>query len=153
MTIVLYQNSSDSNVMHKNLEVVETLTGALKDSCSVTDPVVLVEGDNFANINYMKIEEFNRFYFVNNITSVKNGLWSISGHVDVLTTYANELISIGAIIGRTEDIRYSNLYLDDEKLMVTCRRDFSIIPFPRRVETGSSQFVFTVAGSSGDAIT
>lgn len=151
MTIVLYRNNSDNNVLSKNIEEIKVIQGALRESCSVTDPVILIENESFLNANYMYIAEFGRYYFINNITSVHTGLWSVSGHVDVLTTYGNQLLSQYAVIGRTEDTRYTNLYLDDDKLMVTCRRDFSVIPFPNRVPTGTHQFVFTVAGGPGDA--
>ena len=148
MIVELYHNGSDVNVMDKHLSLVGTLNGNLRDSCSVTDPVILVEAENLSGTNYFYIPEFGRYYYSVNITAVRTGLWSLTGHVDVLMTYRSKIRSLGAVIARTEDARYRNLYLDDDKLLVTCRRDFSLITFPNRVATGGKQFVLTVAGGS-----
>lgn len=148
MIIDLYHNGSDVNVMDKSLSPIASMDGTLRDSCSVTDPVILIEAENLSGTNYFYIPEFGRYYYSVNITSVRSGLWSITGHVDVLMTYRSHIRSLGAVIARTEDTNYSNLYLDDDKLLVTCRRDFSLITFPNRVATGGKQFVLTVAGGS-----
>lgn len=149
MTVSFYYNNSDINVVDKSISLALSTSGTLKNDCSVTDPVILVEAYNISNVNYMHIPEFGRYYYITNIVSVRNGLWSVSGHVDVLMTYKGQIRSRSAILSRTADQNYANLYLDDDRLSVTCRRDFQLIPFPNRdLTTGGASFVLTCAGGN-----
>lgn len=148
MTINVYRNASDKNVVDKSISEIGTLSGSLRDSCSVTDPTILIEGGNLSSINYFYIPDFNRYYYVVSVTSVRTGVWAITGHVDVLMSYRSQIRNLGAVISRTEDTGIANLYLPDDKLLVTSRRDFTLKTFPGRVATGGKQFVVTVAGGS-----
>ena len=70
MTIRLYNNVSDKNVVDKQLtQVGNDITGTLRDDCSVVDPVIAIEGiaANINGVNYAYIPEFNRYYYINNI--------------------------------------------------------------------------------------
>ena len=94
----------------------------------------------------MHIPEFGRYYYITNIVSVRTGLWAISGHVDVLYTYRNEIRSCGGIIYHRQNLY--NLYLDDDKFLVNAQRMFTAHTFPNRLSDASSgpAFVLTVAG-------
>ena len=52
--------------------------------------------------NYVYIPDFNRYYFINDITSVRQNLWRLSLHVDVLMSYKNEINNTNAFISRNE---------------------------------------------------
>lgn len=147
MNVYLYHNSSDINVVDKSLSSALSVSGTLKENCSVTDPTILINAGNISTVNYMHIPEFDRYYYITNIVSVRNGLWAVSGHVDVLMSYKSQIRARSAILSRTANQNYANLYLDDDRLSVTCRRDFQLIPFPNRtLSTGGNSFVLTCAG-------
>lgn len=117
-TVKLYYNDSEKNKLSKSLRDLRTYTGTLKDQSSVTDPIVLVAESvsSIAKGNYMYIQEFGRYYFITNIVSVRTGLTEISGHVDVLMSFADEIKSNNAILNRSEN--NWNLYLNDGSLRV-----------------------------------
>lgn len=147
MRIVLYQNSSEMNRVDKSLTEWQILDGTLRDSCSILEPSVTVYLDRVPSfVNYMYIEEFGRYYFITGVTSVVNGLWAISGHVDVLSTYKAQIRTLSAIINRQEN-QY-NLYLDDDKFLVNAQRKMWTKVFPNQLEpaTGQPSFVLTIAG-------
>ena len=52
--------------------------------------------------NYVYIPDFNRHYFVNDITIVRNNLYRLSLHVDVLMSYKNEISNVNALVSRNE---------------------------------------------------
>ena len=52
--------------------------------------------------NYVYIPDFNRYYFINDITSVRQNLWRLSLHVDVLMSYKKEINNIKAFVSRNE---------------------------------------------------
>lgn len=148
MTVSLYYNSSDINRLDKSISSAITVSGTLREQCSVLEPTVLIEVDDVANVNYMHIPEFGRYYYVTGISSVRNNLWAVSGHVDVLMTYRSQIRGCSAVLARAEQEHLANLYLDDDRFTITCRRDFQLIDFPHRVTTGGQSFVLTVAGGT-----
>ena len=116
--IILQMNKSDYNVLDKSLTNIATVSGRLKDSTSIIDPIILISGDisNYINCNYMTISNFNRSYFINNIISITNSLFEIHAHVDVLTSFKSEIRANNCILSRQEN-KY-NLYLNDGSLKI-----------------------------------
>ena len=58
--------------------------------------------DYVLSANYVYIPDFNRYYFINDITSVRQNLWRLSLHVDVLMSYKKEINNTYAFISRNE---------------------------------------------------
>lgn len=149
MTIILYQNKSEPIYVNKDITEFATLPGTLRASSSVTTPNIRIQSanENIMWVNYMYIVEWGRYYFVNDIISIRKNLWEFRCHVDVLMTYRNQLMPLKAIIARQENLY--NLYLDDDKFLVNAQRMYWTKAFPNRVlpaSSGGSSFILTVAG-------
>lgn len=145
MTLTLYKNNSEQNAVTKSLTQVQTMTGTLRNGTSIIDPVVLVSDiANISGVNYCKINEFNRYYFINNIKSVNNNLWELSCHVDVLQSFATEIRAQSGIVERQEN--YFNLYLNDgNTFQVYQNPQIATIQFPAGFTDPS--FIIAIAGS------
>lgn len=145
MNILLQYNNSEKNKMDKTITTVYDISGTLRDATSILDPVVIFDGSvsDVRNINYMTIPEFNRSYFVTGIRSIQQGLFEISGHVDVLTTYKAQIRKCQGIVGKQE--RKWNLYLNDGSLRTYHNPDIITQSFPSGFTT--MEFVLAVAGS------
>lgn len=113
MTIDIRYNSSEANRVNKQLLTLTRLEGTLRNNSNTTDPEILIEGniEDIAGANYLTIYSFKRHYFITNIESIRNGLYLIRAHVDVLTTYAEAIKGNKAIIHRQANS--FNMYLDD----------------------------------------
>lgn len=113
--IKLYENHSEENRLDKDITMISTLTGTLRGETSILRPKILVEIDDSismpTNANYMVIEKFGRMYFITDITNVRTGIYQISGRVDVLSTYADQIRECKGIIKRSENDW--NTYLND----------------------------------------
>ena len=142
--IVLQTNNSENNRVEKDITDIMTLTGELKQETSIIDPIIIVEADmtDLIDCNYMSISEFGRKYFVNNIRSIRNGLVELSCHVDVLSSFANSILSNKAIVRRNE--AEWNLYLNDGSLKVYQNPHVITKAFPSGFNT--FEFVLAVAG-------
>lgn len=142
--IVLQTNNSDKNVLDKSLTNIATISGTLKNETSIINPVILISGNlsTYVNCNYMTISTFGRSYFVTDIRSIRNGLIEVSGHVDVLTSYKNQIRENTGIIHRQENLW--NLYLNDGAFRVYQNP----IVLTKEFSTGFStpEFVLAVAG-------
>ena len=144
MTIDFYKNHSEKNRLDKVLTSVTSMTGELKEDCSIIDPIIKIVGNvgTFAAVNYMYIPEFGRYYFINNVISVNNDICEVHAHVDVLSTYKDQIRAQNAIVSRQE--RKWNLYLNDG-VFKTYQNPYIIT---KAFSSGftSQHFVLTVAG-------
>lgn len=152
MTIELFINNSDTNVVSKVLTSYGEVSGTMRHGTSILDPDFDLAVDpndqtDFTWINYIRVKEWNRYYYVNNIVSVVNGMWRYSCHVDVLMTFKTAILQQNAIIARQENVY--NLYLDDNKFLINAKSKVVTKTFPRRVapanSVGGKGFVLTMA--------
>lgn len=113
MTIEFYVNQSEKNRLDKTLVSAFNLNGELKEDCSIIDPVIKIVSDvsTMASVNYLYIASFGRYYFINNVISINNDICEVHAHVDVLSTYKDEIRAQRAIVSRQE--KKWNLYLND----------------------------------------
>lgn len=65
-----------------------------------SDPVI--NNANLMFANYAYIEDFRRYYYITNITSIHNSVWQLTMRVDVLMSYKNDIYSLKALVVRNE---------------------------------------------------
>lgn len=144
--IDIQRNNSEREALDKDVDTITTISGVLKSDTSIIDPVIVTEVDlvDIRKANYMYISRFARRYFITGITSVKNGLVEISGHVDVLSTYKEQIRDNTAIIKRQEKKAFYNLYLNDGVFKVYQNSTVLARAFPSGFTT--QELVLAVAG-------
>lgn len=144
--ITLYTNNSRDNERNKNLTTIATMTGTLKDKSSIIDPVIMVQYvGTLKDCNYMYIQEFGRYYFVNDIVVVRDQLHEIHAHVDVLSSAGTNLDTCAGIVRRQENDW--NLYLDDGVFKAYSNPLIVQKSFPSGFNTGNATYILAVAGS------
>ena len=145
--IKLYNNASPVEKIGKDLTGEYTISDVvIKRDTSILSPILLVSSDqDVFTYNYMYIEEFNRYYFIDDVRSVNNNIWEVSSHVDVLETYKNDILANDAILENSQ-IKNINKYLNDSDVFVTnCKHKTDIIQFPSGLlDTG--EFILITAG-------
>lgn len=141
MTITLYNSTSEKNRLDKTdyLSVLLSLSGTLRESCSVLNPSILFNLNDYDDIvdsneidvvdstpddvvyaiinrltgcNYAYIPDFNRYYFITDIISIRNNIWRLNMQVDVLMSYKNQIKQLNAFVNRNE-FEYNPLIVDD----------------------------------------
>lgn len=117
MSVKLCHNSSPVEKIGKTLDEGTSFDCVLKADTSLLKPTIILDSDVGAikTYNYMYIDDFQRYYFIDDIVSKNNGIWEISGHVDVLETFKNGILSQQAVIRRQQGLY--NLYLNDPDFM------------------------------------
>ena len=108
MNITFYKNSSEKEKIGKSLSSGLTLSGNLRDECSITSPSILVEATSLVDYNYCYIPEFKRYYFISDITSVRNNLWRVSLKCDVLESFKSDILNSSCIVKKQQNQSYSN---------------------------------------------
>ena len=142
-SVVLMNNQQELNRISKSPATVMTLTGTLREETDIVDPEINIEyNGTLTNVNYMYIAEFHRYYFITKIESVRTNLWRVSGHCDVLKTYAQVLLGTECVVARSES-RY-NMLLNDSMFKVNANPRIQCLNFPNSF-TGES-YVLVMMG-------
>ena len=152
MTITFYTFSDPNNKLTKTItQVGDAINGTLRQGCSKLNPRILIEysGDFPENVNYMYITEFNRYYFVGDPVSVRNGLWEIPATIDPLMSHNAEIKTCKGIVHRSADARAYNVMLDDGTFRTYANPKIITKEFPSGFTT--SEFLLAVAGGSGSS--
>lgn len=145
--ITLMSNSEPYNKIQKSPSAIITLSGTLKDNCSLIDPVVLIDREAaITDANYAYIPDFGRYYFIKNIESYKTGLWLVSMHCDVLMTYAAGILSSPAIVSRSSS--NFNMFLNDDHYYTQENPMIFTKAFPSGFDTSQASYVLALIGQA-----
>lgn len=119
MEIRLYKNFSkkrNSTKQPSNLASQYTSKSVvLKEESSVTSPVFILSGYD-ASYNYVRVPDWGRYYFIDDVTLNINGLFEIHCTCDLLATYKTQIGGYTAFIERTSDATKYNTDLLDSAL-------------------------------------
>lgn len=142
MTVEFYLNNSAENVIDKNITFIATATGFLKNDSDVLNPELVVDGDiqTFINsVNYVRIVEFNRFYYLKSFTVNNKQLFTMSLDCDVLYSFRAYIRQNGGIIARNANSW--NLYLNDNLIKCYQNPYKQTLVFPYTFNTFSNVLV------------
>lgn len=131
MKILFYSTASDRKKINKVLgnEIGSSEAVLIKDNTSVFSPVLELKkptvGD-WSRVNYAYIPEFGRYYFVSPPELRNDGIVLVSLSIDVLKTYASDLMTTQFMIARSESL-WSRYYIDSEYPLMN-RRVVKLVP-------------------------
>lgn len=144
MDITLCVNNSEKNKLGKSLSNLNVFSGSLKEETSVTNPVIMMELENPTGFNYAYIPEFGRYYFIDDMVSVRTGLWKISMKVDVLESFKNNILGVSVILSDSTETG-KELYLSGKVWKSTVKELTDIINFPSGL-SNDGYFILITAG-------
>lgn len=120
MTVKFYKMTSTTNTINKTKSQIQESDCQLYEETDILNPVLLMRyNQNLLVSNYVFIEEFGRFYFINNIDIIDGNKLLVRCHVDVLETYWEKIKDTSQHIVRNSE--QFNLYMKDDVMQVTQR--------------------------------
>lgn len=130
-------------------------TGALRSPSSISSPTLSVQYNdatgNPASLNYCYIEEFNRYYFVNDWT-FEEGIWVCSLECDVMASFKGEIGEKNYYIIRTSTTFNGEiadgLYPTESSPIRYINKSDSVL-FPAMDNFGNGTFVVGIVGQGG----
>lgn len=150
MNVVLYTNVSDNNVITKNLTEYATYTGTLRNESSVITPTLFIESETPIVANYARIPEFDRYYYITDVTSVRNNLWQVSFRVDVLMSFAQAIKQLPVIVSNAEND--SERYLNGGQWVANVKSKTDILQFSNGLNSDGEFILITAGGISGGSV-
>lgn len=133
MELKLYHTLDNENVINKTLTLIHTMRIRLKDTVSVTNPILIlseVKGVNYFRCNYCHLSEFNRYYFIRDIELMNTKNYKLQLEVDVLESFKEDILNSYAEIKRAlkqGDFVYVNNIIDVRKEIDIYESDKTLI--------------------------
>ena len=155
MQIQLLSISDDTRKINKTVNQITALLpcSVTEDSNSILNPRLLLKwNSDYIGANYAYIPEFQRYYFIDDISLNTGGNCVISLSVDVLYTYATQIMQLTVTAARSSN-KY-NRYLNDNQQLTTNNpinqiKQFGGLPFnPAVLNSGSRCFLVGLGKSS-----
>ena len=117
MTVDFSYNQSDQRQIFKTLSPGVTLTGTLRNESSIIEPVILFESSDVMRYNFAYIPEWQRFYFVENVESIRNNLYKVSLRCDVLMSFRSDICNFQVVVDKQTQAENGDEYIDDGSLV------------------------------------
>lgn len=123
MDIILYRITDNPIKINKTLppstssEYIKLENCILKDNTSVINPSVLIKiptghtYNEILNSNYCKLQNFGRYYFIENYVFLANDLIELILSIDVLYTYSSYINNLEVMVARS-DTEYDDMIPD-----------------------------------------
>lgn len=145
MEIVLYVTGSESNALDKVLQNSYELQGSLRSESSIINPTFLVQANNVTQYNYCFIPDFNRYYFITDIVSIRTNLWRVSCRVDVLMSFKTQILNLDVTISdaTAPDIE---TYKNGEQWQALVKTKTDVINFPNGLLDNGEYILITSGG-------
>lgn len=123
MNIKLYKMSCEDNRIDKTsfLTYVLEYEGSLRTETSLLNPQIDIQHggkSDFTQFNYAYIKDFNRYYFIDDITSVRTYISRLHMRCDVLMSYVHSIGQLPCIVARTSNEEYVSKDLVDDRIPI-----------------------------------
>lgn len=150
MNIKLCQNLSENNIINKSITEVATVSAVIKGALSIETPtLILTYNSSLQDINYLKIPELHRNYYITDVIDLTGGRYQIQAKSDVLESFKADILALTAIIDKQQNLSQTNLYLDDGSFMHENKEFNTVINFPTGFNAAGEYILITAGGGGG----
>lgn len=133
-----YNTNDSTNTINKTLNFISDIDVKFKDEVNIYNPNIMLKYDDLINFNYMYIDKFKRYYFIEDVEVFPNKIYKLTLKCDVLMSFKDDILnSYGNITSQTNyndyynfnyssevrketNIYNSNVVLEDVKTTVLC---------------------------------
>lgn len=121
MTIHYWTSFSkrDNSTKQPNLVSASSISVVWKEDTSIEKPSLILSG-NAINIEYVYIDDWNKYYFVDSITILTNGLTQYDLSEDCMATRKTEIGNTKAMILRSSSTY--NVWIPDDRVYVSTQK-------------------------------
>lgn len=143
MNVIFYSVKDPKNKLSKKLASANTVSGHLKESCSILSPTIgFAYFSTFKNYNYAYIEEYGRYYFITDVTFDGHVL-EMKMEVDPLMTWKTDILNSTGTAHRAQRA-LEKKDITDDMVETTSRVDIEVRTFGSGLPTtNSGNFILT----------
>lgn len=149
MTVTLYNYQGDKRVVDKVLGQGTDVSCKPNQNVSRMNPVITIGYNSaYVNCNYVYIDTFNRYYYVNDVSVDIGKAITLSCSIDVLKSYATYIKNSNATVVRSEkeDSIVKTSIPDDKYPLSPNEYNVTVLTFTSdpMAQTGDNSYVIGV---------
>lgn len=115
MQVDFYTTSDNTNTVNKTLKLNKSINIIFRQGVNEQTPFIIMDKDNLTVSNYVGINTFNRYYFINNVENYTANLVRIDLTCDLLMTYKDIILNSQVLITATEKPSYLSVNLPTQQ--------------------------------------
>lgn len=151
-TVSLWNYSKKENsTSQPDNSTAYTVTCDLMDGSGMLAPTMVLNGDNPTAYNYAYIEEFNRYYFINN-WRYSLGLWTAEMQVDVLASWKPQIRSSHVYVARSSSAYSIDIRDTAYPMLSGSLESNDWVPNPFNITYGNGYFVAGIVNTDTNTI-
>lgn len=145
MTADFYVCNSDRRNLYKNISLIFSTDFVFYENSSILNPRLRIAYNaNINSCNYMYIPALNRYYFIDDISFNNAGEMIVSGQIDGLQTYQNQIAGITCNIARYEN--YDLSLCSDTNILIKNYNIINIYKSDSGFDTTFGDYVLQIVG-------
>lgn len=127
MNITLYKQTKDRDIIEKKLTEAFNFTAYARKEFDIENPVITVESAvaDITKYNYVYIEDYHRYYFINKHRALRTGLYELECEEDYLYTWKDTVYTWVVQLERAQKSGNVNMYLNDSALSQMSGNNFT----------------------------
>lgn len=106
MQVEFYKTSDNPRTVNKTLQLTRTVDIIFRQAVDEQAPLIIMSNDNVSGANYVRIPNFNRYYFISSVDNFTAGLVRLHLTTDLLMTYKDIILNSPVQITATENPSY-----------------------------------------------
>lgn len=128
MKVEFYHTADNANTVNKTLNLIKTINIVFRQAVNEQTPFIIMNKDNLTGSNYVRIPNFNRYYFISNVENYTAKLVRIELVTDLLMTYKDVILNSTVLITATEKPSYfsSNLPTQTKTIKRVLKSDITL---------------------------
>ena len=137
MDIKLYHCSSDPRVVTKDIsDMVSYNSATARDAFDVMGGIIIIAtASDLSDYNYAYITDVGRYYYITDITVLRDGVWQLTLAVDVLMTYNTAIRALHGTVDRQTNV--NNGYISDPEYKALTFSAIVTKTFPNEMNSDS----------------
>lgn len=137
MDIKLYHCSSDPRVVTKDIsDMVSYNSATARDAFDVMGgSIIIATASDLSDYNYAYITDVGRYYYITDITVLRDGVWQLTLAVDVLMTYDTAIRALHGTVDRQTNV--NNGYISDPEYKALTFSAIVTKTFPNEMNSDS----------------
>ena len=110
-----YNTNDSTNTINKTLNFISDIDVKFKEEVNIYNPNIMLKYDDLINFNYMYIDKFKRYYFIEDVEVFPNKIYKLTLKCDVLMSFKDDILnSYGNITSQTNYNDYYNFDYSSE---------------------------------------
>ena len=110
-----YSNNDSTNTINKTLVFIIDIDVKFKEEVNIYSPSIMLKYDDLIDFNYLYIDKFKRYYFIEDVEVFPNKIYKLTLKCDVLMSFKDDILnSYGNITSQTNYNDYYNFNYSSE---------------------------------------